>query len=91
MKDKRARIAVQVQPNSRKNEIASFEDGVLKVKISAPPVKGKANRELIEFLSDILNISKGSIIIEKGLTSKRKGIVIEGLTQDEVSNRLSSL
>jgi len=64
MKDKRARIAVQVQPNSRKNEIASFEDGVLKVKISAPPVKGKANRELIEFLSDILNISKGSIIIE---------------------------
>lgn len=91
MKDNRARIAVQVQPNSRKNEIVNFEAGILKVKISAPPVKGKANRELIEFLSDIFVVSKGSIIIEKGMTSKLKEIVIEGLTQDEVSNRLSSL
>ena len=91
MKINCAQIAVQVQPNSRKNEVVSFEDGVLKVKIAALPVKGKANKELIDFLSSILKISKGSIVIEKGLTSKRKGIAVEGLTQDEVTSRLSSL
>lgn len=91
MKDKLARISVQVQPNSKKNEIVKFEDSVLKVKISAPPVEGKANKELIGFISDLLKISKGSITVEKGLKSKRKGIVVEGLTQDEVSSRLSSL
>lgn len=91
MKDLRARITVQVQPNARKNEIVDFKDGVLKVKISAPPVKGKANKELIGFLSDRFEISKSSITIEKGLTSKRKGLIIEGLSQDEVSNRMTSL
>lgn len=81
MKEERATIVVQVQPNASQNKVTRFENGVLYLRIAAPPVKGKANRELIKFLSAILRVSKGSITIEKGLTSRRKVIVIKGLTQ----------
>ena len=83
-------INVHVQPNSRRNEMVGFEDGVLRVKIAAPPVKGKANRELIDFLGKLLDITKSSITIEKGLTSRRKVIGIEGLTQAEILQRLGA-
>lgn len=68
--------------------MVGFEDGVLRVKIAAPPVKGKANRELVGFLSKLLGVSKGSITIEKGATSRRKLIAIEGLSQAEALRRL---
>jgi hypothetical protein len=70
--------------------VLGFEDGVLKVKIAAPPVKGRANRELIEFLSQLLKVSKSSITLEKGATSRRKVISINGLSQAEVSKRLAA-
>jgi len=79
------RITIQVQPKSSQNKVTRFEDGVVYVKITAPPVKGKANQELIKYLSSILGISKSSINIEKGETSKRKLVSIQGLTQDEVN------
>jgi hypothetical protein len=83
-------ITVQVQPSARRNEVLGFEEGVLKVKIAAPPVKGRANRELIEFLSQLLKVSKSSITLEKGATSRRKVISISGLSQAEVSKRLAA-
>ena len=82
-------VTIHVQPNASRNEVVGFEDGVLRVKIAAPPVKGKANRELIAFLSKLLGISKSSITIEKGLTSRRKVINIEGLSQAEAIKRLT--
>ena len=83
-------ITVQVQPGARRNEALGFEDGVLKVKIAAPPVKGRANKELIGLLSQLLNVSKGSITLEKGATSRRKLIAISGLSQAEVAKRLAA-
>ena len=83
-------ITVQVQPNARRNEVLGFEGDVLKVRIAAPPVKGKANRELIEFLSQLLKVSKSDIVLEKGVTSRRKVIGISGLSQGEVSKRLAA-
>ena len=82
--DKGTTIVVQVQPDASSNKVARLEGGVWHLKITAPPVKGKANRELIGFLSDILGVSKSSLTVEKGLTSKRKVIAIEGLTEEEV-------
>ena len=79
-----ARIVARVQPNARQNQVLGFKDGVLCVKIAAPPIKGKANQELIKFLSDILGVNKSNLTIEKGLTGKRKVIGISGLTQDQV-------
>ncbi len=80
--ENKARISVQVYPNAIKNEIVDLSDGVLRVKLSAPPVKGKANRELVAFLSRLLGLKKDSISIIKGYTTRNKVIVIDGLSQE---------
>ena len=49
---------VKVQPGAAKNEIVGVQGDALKVKINAPPVKGKANRALIDFLAEKLGIKK---------------------------------
>ena len=82
-----ARIVARVQPNARQNEVLGFKDGVLHVKVAAPPAKGKANQELVKFLSDVLGVSKSHLTIEKGITGKRKIIGISGLTQSQVMER----
>ena len=68
--------------------MVSFTDGVLRVKVSAPPIKGKANRELITFLSRLLGMSKGSVNIIKGHTTRNKVVAIDGLNREEVMKRL---
>ncbi len=90
VREKQVTIVVQVQPNASQNKITRFEDSVWHLRIAAPPIKGKANQELLKFLSDILGVSKGNLTIEKGLTSKRKTIAIKGLTQNQVVGRLQS-
>lgn len=79
-----ARISVRVQPNAKRTELVGFDDGVLHLKIAAPPVKGKANAALLAFLSDILGVSKSRLSIAKGATSRSKVIVIDGMSQEEV-------
>ena len=78
------RISVHVNPNARQNKVVGFQDGLLKVMIAAPPTRGKANQELLRFLSDLLRISKSNFSIEKGATSKKKIVAISGLSQNEV-------
>jgi uncharacterized protein (TIGR00251 family) len=91
MSEEQAKIVVQVQPNASRNDVLGFKDGVFHLKIAAPPVKGKANQELIKFLSDILGASRSRINIKKGMSSKRKVIVISELTQDQAMERLEQL
>ena len=79
-----ARIVVRVQPNATRSEVLGLKDGCLRVKIAAPPVKGKANQELLRFLSGILKVSKSNITIRKGMTSKTKVIGISGLSQEQL-------
>lgn len=83
-------LQVKVHPGAGRNEIVGFNGDVLQVKIAAPPDKGKANRELIDFFSRWLDIKKSSITIVKGETGRNKFIAIEGLESDEVIKRLSS-
>lgn len=89
MRDNQARVQVKVQPNAGSNQVLGLANGVWRIKISAPPDKGKANKELIQFLSDMLGQKKDNIIIVKGQTSHNKLIAIEGLTQAAVNARLS--
>ncbi len=79
-----ARIVVRVQPNAGQSEVVGLKNGCLRVKIAAPPVKGRANQELLRLLSDILKVSKSNITIRKGVASKTKVIGISGLSQDQL-------
>ena len=84
------RISVRVTPNSARNEIGGFTDDILRVKVAAPPVKGKANKELIALLSQALGVDKSRATIIHGHTSRSKVIAIDGLSQEEVMKKLSS-
>jgi len=72
------RITVHVQPNASQNKVAGFRNGILQVSIAAPPIRGKANQELIKLLSSLLGLSKGNLSIERGITGKKKTIALEG-------------
>lgn len=67
-------INIKISPNSKKNEIIKNESET-KIKITAQPIDGKANKGLIEFLSKKFKIPKTSIQIVKGETSKEKTIL----------------
>ena len=90
MADKKTTLTLHVQPNARHNEVLGFEEGILRLKIAAPPVDGKANKELIAFLSKRLGVSKGSITIDRGHTSKTKIISIAGLNRNLAIERLKA-
>ncbi len=83
-----AKISLRVYPNAGRNEMVGFTGGVLRVKVSAPPSKGKANRELITFLRRLLGVGKGGVNIIKGHTTRNKIVAIDGLSREEVMKRL---
>ncbi|MBS1969910.1 MAG: YggU family protein [Bdellovibrionales bacterium] len=86
--DRGVKLTLFIQPKASKNEIIGPHNGALKVKITAPPVDGKANAELVEFLSEILEIPKRQIEILKGETGRNKTVEITGLTAEEVAAKL---
>jgi len=67
---------VHVIPKAKKQSVET-ERNKLKVKIHAPPEKGKANQEVINLLSEYFKVSKSKIKILKGQTSKNKQIEVE--------------
>jgi uncharacterized protein len=89
MPENEVKISLKVSPGSSKNEVVGLANGVWRVKIAAPPDKGKANKELVDFLSKRLGLRKDCLVILKGQTSHNKLISIEGLTSEEVTRRLS--
>ena len=66
-------LKIKAKPQSAKTVLVSIlEDGTWKIDIAAPPVKGKANKELISYLSELLGVAENNIIIVSGLTSRDK-------------------
>ncbi|MGQ9843259.1 MAG: DUF167 domain-containing protein [Spirochaetota bacterium] len=80
-------VTVKVIPKSSKNS-AKLENRVLRVHLNAPAVDGKANRALIELLSEILHFPKSSIEIVHGEKGRNKQIKIKGLNDAIFKKRL---
>jgi uncharacterized protein (TIGR00251 family) len=82
-------LKVYLQPKSSKNEIwGPYRDGI-KVKVTAPPIKGKANEALIRFLAKEFEISPSSIEILKGLHAREKTLRISGILSQEWIKKLT--
>ncbi len=73
------KLKVKVVTNSSKRMYEVLGENELKVKIHSTPQKGKANKELLEFLSEIFNVPKSNIKIIKGEKSNRKEIEVKGI------------
>ncbi|HLC59316.1 MAG TPA: DUF167 domain-containing protein [archaeon] len=74
-------IRVRASPNSKKSDIKDQCDNCFSVKIDEPADEGKANRRLIEILSDHFNVPKSSIRITRGLKSKDKMVEISAVKE----------
>lgn len=72
-------IEVKVEPRSSRKGLSGIMDNVLKVKLTAPPVEGEANEQLIEVIAELTGVRKSDIRIVRGLSSKRKVVEIRGI------------
>ncbi len=81
--DKGVVVTFKISPNAKKNEIIKDESGI-KIKITAQPVEGKANKALVEFLSKQFKIPKTSVQIIKGETSKDKTVLFETSENEKI-------
>ncbi len=84
------RLAVQITPNAKKAEVIGVLDDVLKIRLQAQPIEGKANEALIRYLADMLDVPKSAITITHGHTNKRKllDITARDITLDSVTRAL---
>jgi len=85
---KGAAFTVHVVPRASKNEIAGRMGDAIKVRLTAPPVEGKANKALVAFLAEQLGVRKSQVEIVAGETSRNKMVSVLGLSPVEVEERL---
>ncbi len=84
-----ASFTVKVHPRAKRNAITGVLGDALKIALTAPPVEGRANQALVEFLADLLNVPRSSITIAAGQNSRRKLISVNGLSAGQVRSRLA--
>jgi uncharacterized protein len=84
-----AAITVHVTPRARKNELTGiYPDGTLRVRLTALPVEGAANKALLELLAHVLTVRAGDMEIIAGEKSKDKIVSVVGLNPQTVEDRL---
>ena len=83
-------IAVHVSPGAPANGVAGLHGDALKIRVHASPVEGRANRELVRFLAERLDVPRASLAITSGETGRRKRILVGGLSESEVRERLKA-
>ncbi len=81
-------LEVKVLPRASRNQIVGEQEGMLRVKLTAPPVDGEANQSLIEFLAHQLKVPKKNLHILRGDSSRQKLLEISGLDKEELLKRL---
>jgi hypothetical protein len=83
-------IPVKVVPRASRNEIVGWLAGALKVRVTAPPQDGRANRAVEELLAAALDLKKTAVTIVAGHGAAHKRVAIDGMTREEVMRRLAA-
>jgi hypothetical protein len=86
---KGAALAIRVTPRASRNEIVEvLTDGTVKIRLTAPPVEGKANEALVDFLAGILDVPPSAIEIVAGATGRDKLVSILNVDAETVHARI---
>ncbi len=83
-----ATFAVKVHPRARKNAFSGEIGEALKINLTAPPVEGKANDACIAFLAEVLGVSRSSVTIIAGQSSRQKVVRVAGRTAEQIKNAI---
>lgn len=83
-------IAVRAQPGARRDGVVGEHNGALKIAVSAPPDKGKANEAIAAVLCAALGMKKSQVALLAGTTSRDKKFLVRGVTADWLRTRLGA-
>jgi uncharacterized protein len=81
-------LLLHVRPGAKVASLLGTHDGRLKVAVNAPPIDGKANDALLEFLAAVLRLPRRRLRLESGLASRSKSVRIEAADADTITQRL---
>jgi len=79
---------VTVQPRGSRNELVGLQGDALKIKLTAPPVEGAANRMCVEFLAKSLKVRKSDVEIIQGHSSRAKKVLVRSASRDSIESLL---
>jgi uncharacterized protein len=83
--DGRITLTLHIQPGAKRTECAGLHGDALKIRLAAPPVDGKANAALVDFIATALGLPKAAVVLKSGQTSRRKAVEITGATASAVA------
>lgn len=86
-----ATLSLIVTPRSSVTAFAGVEGNALRVRVAAPPVEGAANAAMVRFLAEVAGVPKSAVRIVSGETGRRKRVVVEGVTVQDLAVRLRSV
>lgn len=81
-------LAVHVQPRAARTEHVGPHGGALKIRVAAPPVGGAANEEVCRYLAACLGLPKTGVVLGAGRGSRRKRVLLKGVSAARVRERL---
>lgn len=84
-----SRLRLRVKPGAKRRAIEGEHGGALRVAVTAPPEKGRANQEVEELLAEALDVARGAVRVIAGHTSRDKSVAVDGLGAEEVLRRLA--
>jgi uncharacterized protein (TIGR00251 family) len=84
-------VSVRAVPRASKNAIQGVHDGALKIRLTTPPIDGKANQALIKYLSKTLKVSKSQIELMQGETARNKAFRITGIPKEELIRKIEEV
>ena len=86
-----ARLSIRLTPRASRDAIAGFEGETLRVRVTAPPVEGRANRALVRLLAKRLGLPRGAVRVVAGQASRNKVVAVDGLGAAELRRRLGGV
>ena len=89
--DGRLLLRLHVQPRAAHNQVAGLQGEALKLRLTSPPVDGKANKAVIATLARLLDLPKSSLTLRSGLQSRTKTVRIENADEAQLRARLQTL
>jgi uncharacterized protein (TIGR00251 family) len=84
-------IKIRVITSAKRSEVVSRIGSILRVKLAAPAVEGKANEELCEFLADFFDVRRSDVLLRKGERGREKTIEITGRSESELEEVLDTV
>ena len=80
---------MRLRPGGGGDALLGMEDGVVRARVSAPPVDGRANRALCKLIAARVGVPPSRVSVARGAKTRDKLIAVEGISQDELARRLA--